>query len=198
MALAVDQWRRGRLQSKDTLPRQAGDRSAPLLLGRLLVAHHHILRGDLSAAAVMLICLALPRRLFVKLARPFKLAGKLHSIPMNDDTPELKGWRRNQNGTYTPISSETIEDVKARSPERRIALGVLRQHRATDSIEGMSTEYLSMLTPEDDPRVTIELVEKARQARSGGFSNSSISIGPRGGMYEMRVSSKGRIYRHYY
>ncbi len=146
--------------------------------------------GDLSAAAVMLICLALPRRLFVKLARPFKLAGKLHSIPMNDDTPELKGWRRNQNGTYTPISSETIEDVKARSPERRIALGVLRQLRATDSIEGMSTEYLSMLTPEDDPRVTVELVQKARQAKSGGFSNSSID--PRGGRHEMRMSSKGK------
>jgi hypothetical protein len=150
----------------------------------------------LIGAFVVFICLALPRRLFLKLARAFKLEGKLHSIPMDDDTPELKGWRRNQNGTYTPISCETIEDVKARSPERRIALGVLRQLRATDSIEGMSAEYLSMLTPEDDPRVTIELVEKARQARSGGFSNSS--IGPRGGRYEMRISSKGKIYRHYY
>ena len=27
-------------------------------------------------------------------------------------------------------------------------------------MEGMSAEYLSMLTPEDDPRVTVELVEK--------------------------------------
>ena len=156
------------------------------------------MRVFLIGAFVMFICLAQPRRLFVSLVRAFKLVGKIHSIPMNDDTPELKGWRRNQNATYTPISCETIEDVKARSPERRIALGVLRQLRATDSIEGMSAEYLSMLTPEDDPRVTIELVEKARQARSGGFSNSSISIGPRGGTYEMRVSSKGRIYRHYY
>ena len=39
-------------------------------------------------------------------------------------------------------------------------MGVLRQLRATDSMEGMSAEYLSMLTPEDDPRVTVELVEK--------------------------------------
>jgi hypothetical protein len=77
-------------------------------------------------------------------------------------------------------------------------MGVLRQLRATDSIEGMSAEYLSMLTPEDDPRVTVELVEKARRAKSGGFSSSSISIGPRGGTYAMRVSSKGRVYRHYY
>ena len=156
------------------------------------------MRVLLIGAFVVFICLALPRRLFVKLARGFKLARKLHSIPMDDDTPEWKGWRRNQNGTYTPISCETIEEVNARSPERRIALGVLRQLKETDSIEGMSAEYLSMLTPEDDPRVTIELVEKARQSRSGGFSNSSLSIGPRGGTYEMRVSSKGRVYRHYY
>ena len=118
-----------------------------------------------------------------------------YSVPMDNENPELKGWQRNENGTYTPISCASL-DLNAFSQERRIALSVLRQLRATDSIEGMSAEYLSMLTPEDDPRVTIELVEKARQARSGGFSNSS--IGPRGGRYEMRISSKGKIYRHYY
>ena len=45
----------------------------------------------LIGAFVVFICLSLPRRLFVKLARAFKLVGKLHSIPTNDDTPELKG-----------------------------------------------------------------------------------------------------------
>jgi len=75
------------------------------------------MRVLLIGAFVVFICLALPRRLFVKLARGFKLARKLHSIPMDDDTPEWKGWRRNQNGTYTPISCETIEEVNARSPD---------------------------------------------------------------------------------
>jgi hypothetical protein len=75
------------------------------------------MRVLLIGAFVVFICLALPRRLFVKLARAFKLVRKLHSIPIDDDTPELKGWRRNQNGTYTPISCETIEEVNARSPD---------------------------------------------------------------------------------
>jgi hypothetical protein len=117
---------------------------------------------------------------------------------MDDVIPEQKGWLRNENGTYTPISCIVTQDVNALSPERRIALSVLRQLRASDSIEGMSPEYLSTLTPEDDPRVTIELVEKAKQANSKGFYSSSIhSIGPRGGIYELRISSNGRMYRHY-
>jgi hypothetical protein len=117
---------------------------------------------------------------------------------MDDVIPEQKGWVRNENGTYTPVSCEIIQDVNAPSSERRIALSVLRQLRASDSIEGMSPEYLSTLTPEDDPRVTIELVEKAKQANSKVFySSSNYSIGPRGGIYEVRISSNGRMYRHY-
>jgi hypothetical protein len=117
---------------------------------------------------------------------------------MDDMIPEQKGWRRNENGTYTPISCETIQDVNECSPERKIALRVLYQLRACDSIEGMSPEYLSTLTPEDDPRVTIELVEKAKQAKSKSFYvSSNYSIGPRGGIYELRISSNEKMYRHY-
>jgi hypothetical protein len=135
------------------------------------------------------------RNLFVKPAKSFRLARIKYPIPMDDENPELKGWRRNENGTYTPISCVN-RDPNAFSQERRIALSILRRLRAADNIEGMSAEYLSTLTPEDDPKVTIELVEKAKLAKANGFSRSS--IGPRGGRYEMRISSKGRVYRQYY
>jgi hypothetical protein len=143
----------------------------------------------------MSIVIALTRSLFVKLAKSFRLARMQRPVPMENENPELKGWRRNENGTYTPISCVN-GDLNAFSKERRIALSVLRQLRATDSIEGMSAEYLSLLTPEDDPRVTTELVEKAKQTRANSFTSSS--IGPRGGRYEMRTSSKGKVYRQYY
>jgi hypothetical protein len=143
----------------------------------------------------MSIVITLTRRLFAKLAKSFKLATMQYSVPMDNENPELKGWRRNVNGTYTPISC-VDQDLNAFSRERRIALSVLRQLRVADSIEGMSAEYLSLLTPEDDPRVTTELVEKAKKTKANGFSRSS--IGPRGGRYEMRTSSKGRVYRQYY
>jgi len=150
----------------------------------------------IGIALVMLIYLALSHRLLVKLARTVRLASRVRSLPMDDETLEFKGWRRNDNGTYTPISCGTLEDARERSPERRNALGVLRQLRATDGIEGMAPEYLSTLTPDDDPRVTDELVEKAKQAKSKGLASSS--VGPRGGRCEMRISSKGKMYRHYY
>jgi hypothetical protein len=143
----------------------------------------------------MSIVITLTRSLFVKLVKSFRFARMQHPVPMDNENPELKGWRRNENGTYTPISCAN-GDLNAYSRERRIALSVLRQLRVADSIEGMSAEYLSLLTPEDDPRVTIELVEKAKQTKANGFSRSS--IGPRGGRYEMRTSSKGRVYRQYY
>jgi hypothetical protein len=141
----------------------------------------------------MSIVITLTRSLFVKLAKSFRLARMKYPVPMDDENPELKGWRRNEN--YTPISCVN-GDLNAFSKERRIALSVLRRLRATDSIEGMSAEYLSLLTPEDDPRVAIELVEKAKQIRANSFTSSS--IGPRGGRYEMRTSSKGKVYRQYY
>ena len=75
------------------------------------------------------------------------IRGALHSIKMDDETREIKGWRLNSDGTYTPISCATIEDAQAPSRERRIALDVLRRLRATDSIEGLSAEYMSTLTP---------------------------------------------------
>jgi hypothetical protein len=143
----------------------------------------------------MSIVITLTRSFFVKLAKSFRLAKIKYPTPMDDENPELKGWRRNENRTYTPISCVN-RDPNAFSQERRIALSILRRLRATDSIEGMSAEYLSTLTPEDDPRVTIELVERAKQSKANGFSSSS--IGPRGGRYEMRTSSKGRVYRQYY
>ena len=143
----------------------------------------------------MYIVIALILSLFVKLAKSFRLARMQYPVPMDNENPELKGWRRNENGTYTPISCVN-SDLNAFSKERRIALSILRQLRATDSLEGMSAEYLSLLTPEDDPRVTTELVEKAKQSKANGFSRTS--IGPRGGRYEMRTSSKGKAYRQYY
>ena len=143
----------------------------------------------------MSIFITLSRSLLVKLAKPFSLARMQYPIPMDEENPELNGWRRNENGTYTPVSCVN-RDLNAFSQERRIALSILRQLRAADSIEGMSIEYLSLLTPEDDPRVTIELVEKAKQTKANGFTSSS--IGPRGGKYEMRTNSKGRVYRQYY
>jgi len=114
-------------------------------------------------------------------------------VLMENENPELKGWRRNENGTYTPISC-VDGDLNAFSKERRIALSVLGQLRVTDSIEGMSAEYLSLLTPEDDPRVTTELVEKAKQTKANGFSRTS--IGPRGGRYETRTQQNYRQVRH--
>jgi hypothetical protein len=131
----------------------------------------------------MYIVIALIRSLFVKLAKSFRLARKQYSVPMDNENPELKGWRRNKNGTYTPISCVN-SDLNAFSKKRRIALSILRQLRATESIEGMSAEYLCTLTPEDDPRVTIELVEKAKQAKEA-LGNKAVKRSLHSDLFQM-------------